>query len=90
MVNEEISYDDLELLIEVASIHDIECECFEGSLLDNYVFYGAKLINIGGESANYLIVREKYVNEWSSSLVLTMTNSYKDVEEFLSEQQLKN
>lgn len=71
-------------LLTIADKNGIEYECFEGSLQDNFVFYHADKIRIENKSAKYIIVKERFLNEWSSDLVLTLTNSDRKAEEFRS------
>ncbi|AUO79529.1 hypothetical protein BSP10_126 [Bacillus phage BSP10] len=55
---------------------------FEGCLQDNVIFYDAGDILIGGVSATYVIVKEKYRNEWSSDPVAILTDSFEEVQDF--------
>jgi hypothetical protein len=80
----EITNNDLSKLIKTADENNIVYDCFEGSLQDNFIFYNNNVINIGWGSAKYIIVKERFLNEWSSDLVLIMTDSDEEVEEFKS------
>lgn len=65
--------------------HSLNCpiECFEGSLLDNYIIYADRRIRIGKAKARkYIILREKYVNSWSSITEVILTDNEKRVEEY--------
>lgn len=78
----EISNDELSDLLTKANEIYIENDCFEGSLHDNFIFYDADAISINGKSSKYIIVKENYLNEWSSNLLLTMTDSIEEVKIF--------
>lgn len=65
--------------------HSLNCpiECFEGSLLDNYIIYDAKRIRIcKAKPRKYIILVEKYVNSWSSTTEVILTDNEKTVEEY--------
>lgn len=75
-------------LIEVADSVGAEVYIFEGSLLDNAVIYGAEKIKVNRvKPREYMIVREVYLNGWSSELELIMTNSLEKVKEYHDEWQ---
>lgn len=72
-------------LIEISGNNDIHVDVFEGSLNDNYVFYGTEIIKIKGiRKAKYIIIKERYLNTWSSENVLMVTDDLKKVEKFTS------
>ena len=75
----EINLEVLNKLIELASKNGIHFDCYEGSMLDNYIFYNTEIINLEGESANYIIVKERYLNDSSSDLIAIMTDSFDTV-----------
>lgn len=52
---------------------------YPGCLLDNYLLYD-------WDSQTYIIIQEKYVNCWTSTLVATKTDDEKLVDNFLKEQ----
>lgn len=63
---------------------------FEGTLLDNYLFENydykdGKGVTIGRKhkARKYIIVREKYVNEWTSQNIATETNSENEYNKFI-------
>ena len=82
MNNTEISTNVLNEILEIAEEIGVSYDCFEGCLRDNYVFYSDECISIEGKSSKYLIIKERYLNEWSSDLILIMTNSTEEVENF--------
>lgn len=48
---------------------------YEGTLLDNFIFYNSKKITVDGvEPRDFIIVREFYKSPWSSGLEMIMTN----------------
>ena len=59
---------------------------FEGCLLDNFVIYNAKCINVDKvEPREFIILREAYLNEWSSEIEVIMTDDEMYVEDFISQ-----
>lgn len=52
---------------------------YPGSLLDNYLLYD-------WDACTYIIIQEKYLNEWSSTLMATKTNDKKLVDNFFKVQ----
>ena len=63
---------------------------FEGALLDNYLFENYnykdnKGVTIGRKHKvrKYIIIRENYVNEWTSISIVTETNNEKQYKEFV-------
>lgn len=77
-----ISNEVLEEILLLADKLEVYCECFEGSLQDNYILYDADNISIGGDSAKYIIIKERFLNAWSSELVLVFTDNEKEVMQF--------
>lgn len=78
----EITNKQLDELIEIANKNGVEYDLYEGTLVDSCIFYNAESVFVEGESAKYIIVKERFLNEWSSDLVLTLTNSDEEAEEF--------
>lgn len=72
----------LNTMIALAEVNGISYEVFEGCLQGNAIFYDAEDIHIGGVSATYIIVKEKYVNAGSSELVAILTDSFEEVQDF--------
>ena len=63
---------------------------FDGALLDNYLFENynykdGKGVVIGRKHKvrKYIIIRENYVNEWTSTNIATETNNEKKYKEFI-------
>lgn len=52
---------------------------YPGCLLDNYLLYN-------WDNEKYIIIQEKYLNEWSSTLMATKTNDKKLADDFLKAQ----
>lgn len=52
---------------------------YPGCLLDNYLLYD-------WNAGTYIIIQEKYLNEWSSTLMATKTNDRKLVDDFFKTQ----
>lgn len=58
--------------------------CKEGALLDNYcINVGENVLRIGKVKVRkYLIIVEKYMNEWSSSLEMILTDNIETYEQY--------
>lgn len=52
---------------------------YPGCLLDNYLLYD-------WDNHTYIIIKEKYVNCWTSTLIATKTNDKKLVDDFFKTQ----
>lgn len=58
-------------------------DMWEGVLLDNFIFYGGGIgIEYQGYQAEYMIIREKYVNSRRSEYELILTNSHKTADKY--------
>lgn len=69
--------------IELAGELGIDYETYQGCLLDNHVIRGAERIGFGRvKPRKFIMIKEKYLNEWSSVLEMTMTDNEKIVNEF--------
>ena len=74
----EISQKTVEGLVNITDNFDM----YEGTLQDNYIFYNANNIKVGrAKPRQYIIIKSEYQNEWSSKLVMIMTNNTELVEE---------
>lgn len=52
---------------------------YPGCMMDNYLLYN-------WDTCTYILIQEKYLNEWSSTLIATKTDDKKLVDNFLKEQ----
>lgn len=52
---------------------------YPGCMMDNYLLYN-------WDNEKYIIIQEKYLNEWSSTLMATKTNDKKLADDFLKAQ----
>ena len=52
---------------------------YPGCMMDNYLLYD-------WDACTYIIIQEKYLNEWSSTLIATKTNDKKLVDNFFKVQ----
>lgn len=76
-IKKEITSDQCQELILNPNLEEVGY--YPGSLLDNYLLYN--------EAAHiYIIIREKPLNEWSSTLMATKTNDKKLVDDFFKAQ----
>lgn len=88
----EVSYDDLSDLIN-GKFKDAELiDYMQGSLNDEYLFNNVQakqgigvIIGRKHKPRKYIIVRENYLNEWSSDALVIETDSDKKALQFLKE-----
>lgn len=70
-------------LLELAEKLNCPIDSFEGSLLDNYIIYNTEKIKIGNvKGRKYIILAERYLNSWSSTTDVIMTDSIYTVNEY--------
>lgn len=68
-------------LIEKSNSESIEQ--FEGNLLDNYIIDNInKLVFNSSKARKYIVIKEKFLNEWSSCYDVIFTDEEKEVDEF--------
>lgn len=72
----EITNDTLNKIIGIAVENGVNYDIYEGTLNDSFVFYDTENhIMVKGQTSKHMIVREMSQNEWTSSLILYMTDS---------------
>lgn len=72
----EITNDTLNVILDKASELGLEIDCYEDVLNDNYIIPDVdNKIKIECKTCRHIIVRVSFLNEWSSSLTLYMTDS---------------
>lgn len=76
-IKKEITPDQCQELILNPNLEEVGY--YPGCLLDNYLLYN-------WDNKKYIIIREKYVNCWTSTLIATETDDEKLVDNFLKEQ----
>ena len=76
-IEREITPDQCQKLILNPNLEEVGY--YPGSLLDNYLLYD-------WNACTYIIIQEKYLNCWSSTLMATKTNDEKLVDDFLKTQ----
>lgn len=75
---------DVMKLLDLATDLGLAVDCFEGSLLDNYIIYSDKKIKINkARPRKYILIREYYINAWSSGIQLIMTDDDNKANEFI-------
>lgn len=52
---------------------------YPGCMMDNYLLYN-------WDTCQYILIQEKYLNDWSSTLIATKTNDEKLVDNFFKVQ----
>ena len=76
-VKKEITSDQCQELILNPNLEEVGY--YPGCLLDNYLLYD-------WDDHTYIIIQEKYLNCWTSTLIATKTNDSKLVDDFLKTQ----
>ena len=76
-IKKEITLDQCQKLILSPDLDQLGY--YPGSLLDNYLLYN-------DDACTYIIIQEKYLNEWSSTLMATKTNDKQLVDGFFKAQ----
>lgn len=76
-IQKEITPDQCQELILNPNLEEVGY--YPGCLLDNYLLYN-------WDTCTYILIQEKYLNEWSSTLMATKTNDKKLVDDFFKVQ----
>ena len=76
-IEKEITSDQCQELILNPNLEEVGY--YPGCLLDNYLLYD-------WDNHTYIIIQEKYLNCWTSTLIATKTNDSKLVDDFLKTQ----
>ena len=76
-IKKEITSDQYQELILNPNLEEVGY--YPGCLLDNYLLYD-------WNNHTYIIIKEKYVNCWTSTLIATKTNDKKLVDDFFKTQ----
>ena len=81
-----IDSETVDSLLRLACDIELEVVVYSGCLLDNYVIYDTDCVNIGNiKPRKNIIIKEVYLNEWSSCYEMTMTNDDDLVSNYVSE-----
>ena len=68
-------------LVNFAYDNHYEVTCYEGVLLDNYIIHSDKTLKVGrAKPREYIILRERFVNEWTSKIEMTLTDNEKTLD----------
>lgn len=79
-----ISLDEANKIVDFAINNEYTFDCFDGCLVDSYIIYNTESVRIGRmKSRKNIIIREIYMNEWSSGLELIMTDNEETVKNFI-------
>ena len=58
-------------------------EKYDGTLLDNYIFHDTQNIRIcRSKPRAFILIKEKYLNEWNSTYEMVMTDNFEKVLDF--------
>ena len=80
----EVTNEFVDEMLVLLEENGIEYEIFDGSLNDNYIVYDVeKAIKITGvRRAKFYIIKEVYLNSWSSGMVLIATDDREKAEKY--------
>lgn len=85
----EIGLDTYEQMLKLASYQGYEYFVIEGTLLDSAMIVDNERLRVGkAKPRKYIIMDVVYLNEWSSKLVMTMTDNEELADEFYSNWQM--
>lgn len=74
---------DVTRLIKIASDLGLDYTCFEGTLTDSYIIYETDRIKFGRcKPRKYIILREVYINEYSSGMEMILSDSLRTVKKY--------
>lgn len=76
---ENVSFKEVRQILDKSVNLDQECNCFEGVLLDNYIIYNNDKLTINKKLAKYIIIKETYINDWSSDYTIILTDNIETV-----------
>lgn len=76
-IQKEITPDQYQELISNPTLDEVGY--YPGCMMDNYLLYN-------WDTCAYILIQEKYLNEWSSTLIATKTNDKKLVDNFFKVQ----
>lgn len=83
--NKQITYESLNDFVQYANKQGYIIDIVEGVLNDTYVIYneGKQLSIKGVKGRDYIILYPKFLNEWSNSFHILMTDDESKMQEFL-------
>ncbi|TCI26669.1 hypothetical protein EVJ32_04660 [Exiguobacterium sp. SH5S4] len=80
-----LTADESRKILELASEKQLDMEVFEGTLNDSYIIYNNKALQVDGQTPNYIIMLDKYINVWQSEHELILTDSDQKFDEVYQE-----
>jgi len=85
----DINLKSVEQILKFANDNNHEVDMFDGCCLDNYIIYSNSKIKIGKlKPRKYIILLEKYLNEWSSVTEMILTDNDLYVESLINQFEL--
>jgi len=80
----ETTYESHQLIIDAAIEMGLEIERFEGALNDTYIIYNENLdLKLRGIKARkYMVLYPQFLNSWSNSFHILLTDNIKELEKF--------
>ena len=80
----EVTFKSYELILDTAIEMGLEVEQFEGTLNDTYIIYNENLdLKLRGIKARkYIVLYPKFLNSWSNSFHILLTDNLKELEKF--------
>lgn len=70
-------------ILELATQQDYEIHTIENTLLDDILIFNEKIRFGNSKARKYIIIETQYLNEYSSELVMTLTNDDTKANEFI-------
>lgn len=85
--NREINYESFNNFVEYAFENGYEVKVVEGVLNDTFIIYNhdKKLSIKGVKGRDYIILYPKFLNSWSNSFHILLSDNENRLEEFLTE-----
>lgn len=80
-----INNEQIDKILELCNQLEIHFDVVESGLNDEFIIYSNNAIKIGRVFRKYMIIREIFLNEWSSDLILIMTDSEKEYQKHYNE-----
>lgn len=84
--NKIVGAEDSQKIVDIAMDNGCDVEVYEGCLQDNVIIYtGGERLLRNSPKSKYIILKEQYINSWSSGVKIIFTNDIKKLEAFRNE-----
>jgi len=82
----QVSSEEIVKLLDFATNRELDFECFEGTLIDNYIIYNNNVIQIDNHpTTEFIIIKEKYLDYWDSTSDVILTDDEELLESYIEE-----